>query len=126
PLTSSRPAMRPRPSIAGSTARTFRRMLTRADLRERPDAKPGPPRREQVQAPDEQSEPPPPYDRENDIRLGPMLRSERRITIRSGELIVGLLARSTHGPETWSWALTGVERSRRCNAGCAAPPDLEG
>jgi hypothetical protein len=39
-----------------------------------------------------------------------MLRSERRITIRSGELIVGLLARSTHGPETWSWALTGVER----------------
>ncbi len=39
-----------------------------------------------------------------------MLRNERHITIRSGELIVGLLARSTHGPETWSWALTGVER----------------
>ena len=91
-------------------ARSFRRMLTRADLRERPDAKPGPPRREQVQAPDEQSGPPPPYDRENDILLGPMVRNERRITIRSGELIVGLLARSTHGPETWSWALTGVER----------------
>ena len=39
-----------------------------------------------------------------------MIRNERRITIRSGELIVGLLSRSTHGPETWSWALTGVER----------------
>ena len=39
-----------------------------------------------------------------------MLRNERHITIRSGELIVGLLSRSTHGPETWSWALTGVER----------------
>ena len=77
-------------------ARAFRRMLTRADLRERPDAKPGPPRREPMQAPDG---PTPPYDRENDIRLGPMLRNERHITIRSGELIVGLLARSTHGPE---------------------------
>ena len=39
-----------------------------------------------------------------------MIRSERRITIRSGELIVGLLARSTRGPETWSWILSGVER----------------
>jgi hypothetical protein len=39
-----------------------------------------------------------------------MLRNERRITIRSGELIVGLLSRSTHGPETWSWALTGAGR----------------
>ena len=91
-------------------ARAFRRMLTRADLRERPDAKPGPPRREPVEAIAEPSPPTQPYDRENDIRLGPMLRNERHITIRSGELIVGLLARSTHGPETWSWALTGVER----------------
>ena len=80
-----------------------------ADLRERPDAKPGPPRREPAQATDG-STGPPPYDRENDRRLGPMIRSERRITIRSGELIVGLLAHSTHGPESWSWALTGVER----------------
>ena len=39
-----------------------------------------------------------------------MIRNERRITIRSGELIVGLLARSTHGAETWSWLLSGVER----------------
>ena len=39
-----------------------------------------------------------------------MLRNEQHITIRSGELIVGLLSRSTHGPETWSWTLTGVER----------------
>ena len=37
-----------------------------------------------------------------------MVRNERRITVRSGELTVGLLSRSTHGPETWSWALTGV------------------
>lgn len=89
-------------------ARTFRRMLTRADLRERPDARPGPPRRgEPVEA---IAPPPQPYDRANDILFGPMLRNERHVTIRSGELIVGLLARSTHGPETWSWALTGVER----------------
>ena len=88
----------------------FRRMLARADLRERPDARPGPPRREPVEAIAEPSPPTQHYDRENDIRLGPMLRNERHITIRSGELIVGWLARSTHGPETWSWALTGVER----------------
>ena len=50
-----------------------------------------------------------PYDREIDL-LGPMLRNERRITVRSGSLIVGLLSCSTHGPETWSWALTGVAR----------------
>ena len=85
-------------------------MLARADLRERPDARPGPPRREQAAATDGPTGPPPPYDREKDILLGPMLRNERRITIRSGELIVGLLTRSTHGPETWSWVLTGVER----------------
>jgi hypothetical protein len=39
-----------------------------------------------------------------------MLRNELRITVRSGELIVGLLSRSTHGPERWWLALTGVER----------------
>ena len=44
------------------------------------------------------------------LRDGPMTRNERHITIRSGELIVGLLSRSTHGPETWSWLLTGVGR----------------
>jgi hypothetical protein len=85
-------------------------MLARADLREQPDAKPGPPQREPVQAPDGPPGPPPPYDRENDIRLGPMLRNERSITIRSGELIVGMLSRSTHGLETWSWSLSGVGR----------------
>ncbi len=90
-------------------AQAFRRMLVRADLRERPDARPGPPRREQAAATDG-STGPPPYDRENDIRLGPMIRSERRITIRSGELIVGLLTCSTHGAETWSWVLSGVAR----------------
>ena len=39
-----------------------------------------------------------------------MVRNERRITIRSGELVVGLLSRSTHGPETWDWILSGVAR----------------
>jgi hypothetical protein len=64
-----------------------------------------------------------------------MVRSELRITIRSGELTVGLLSRSTRGPVTWSWILNGVgcpnddkvfiwhsngpvsNRSRRFNAG---------
>jgi len=87
-------------------ARSFRAMLARADLRERPDAKPGPPRR----TPGGPFGPLRPYDRENDRLLGPMLRNERCITIRSGDLIVGLLARSTHGPETWSWLLSGVGR----------------
>jgi len=71
-------------------------MLARADLRERPYARPGPPNREPGP-----SGPLRPYDRGNDILLGPMIRSERRITIRSGELIIGLLSRSTHGPETY-------------------------
>ena len=62
-------------------------MLARADLRERPDARPGLPRREATEAPDG---PLPPCNRANDI------------LIRSGELTVGLLSRSTHGPETWS------------------------
>ena len=78
----------------------FRDMLARADLRERPDAQPGPPRREH----DRPSGPVSQHDREN----GPTVRNERRITIRSGELTVGLVSRSTQGPETWSWALTGV------------------
>jgi hypothetical protein len=83
-------------------------MLARADLRERLDARPGPPRREPAQAPDGPSGPLPPYNRENDILRGPMLRNEPRNSVRSGELIVGLLARSTRGPETWSWLLSGV------------------
>ena len=87
--------------------RINRSMLVRADLRERPDARPGPPRREPVEAIAEPSPPTQPYDREND---GPMIRNERHSTIRSGELIVGLLARSTHGSETWSWILSGVPR----------------
>jgi len=31
-----------------------------------------------------------------------MVRNELRRTIRSGELVVGLLTRATHGPERWS------------------------
>jgi hypothetical protein len=31
-----------------------------------------------------------------------VVRNELRRTIRSGELVVGLLARATHGPERWS------------------------
>jgi len=91
-------------------ARSFRRMLVRADLRERPDAKPGPPRRAPSDAIAEPSPPTPPYDREVDRWLGPMVRSERRVFVRSGELIVGVLNRATHGPESWSWFMTGVSR----------------
>jgi len=90
-------------------ARSFRRMLTHADLRERPDARPGPSRREPVEAIAELSPPTQPYDRANIVH-GPMLRNELRIAVRSGSLIVGVLTCSTRGPETWSWALTGVER----------------
>jgi hypothetical protein len=39
-----------------------------------------------------------------------MVRSERRVFVHSGELIVGVLDRATHGPESWSWFLTGVSR----------------
>ena len=39
-----------------------------------------------------------------------MLRNERRIAVRSGELIVGVLNRATHGTEHWSWSLTGGAR----------------
>ena len=84
-------------------ALAFRRMLARADLRERPDAKPGPPRRAPPDAIAEPSPPMPPYDREIDRWLGPMVRSERRVFVRSGELVVGVLNRATHGPESWSW-----------------------
>ena len=77
------------------------------DLRERPEAKPGPPRREPAEAIDGPSRPLRPYDRANDR---PMVRNELRIAVRSGSLTVGLLSRSTNGPETWSWVLTGVRR----------------
>ena len=90
-------------------ARSFRSMLARADLREQPDAKPGPPRR----AADESaalSQSPPSHDRDSDGRLGSMLRVERRVAVRSGELTIGVLSRSTHGDETWTWTLTGVHR----------------
>ena len=39
-----------------------------------------------------------------------MVRNELRVTVRSGSLIVGLLSRSTPGPETWNWILTGAAR----------------
>ena len=91
-------------------ALAFRRTLARADLRERPDAKPGPPRRAPPDAIVKPSPPTPPYDREVDRWLGPMVRSERHVFVRSGELIVGVLNRATHGPESWSWSMTGVSR----------------
>jgi len=84
----------------------FRRTLARADLRERPDAKPGPPNRAPPDVIAEPSPPMPAYDRETAQWLG-MVRSERRIFVRSGELIVGVLDRTTHGPDSWSWFLTG-------------------
>jgi hypothetical protein len=85
-------------------------MLARAELRERPDAKPGPPRRAPPEASIEPSGPPKPYDRDADRRLGGMVRNERRIAVRSGELNCGVLNRDTHGPESWSWSLTGLHR----------------
>ena len=91
-------------------ALAFRRMLARADLRERPDAKPGPPRRAPPDEIAKPSPPMPPYDREIDRRLGPMVRNERRFFVRSGELVVGMLNRATRGPESWSWFMTGVSR----------------
>jgi hypothetical protein len=92
-------------------ALAFRRMLARVDLRERPDARPGPPRRRDPPEPSiAPSGPLRPSDREQDRRQGPMVRSERRIGVRSGELVVGMLSRETHGPEHWLWALTGVHR----------------
>jgi hypothetical protein len=39
-----------------------------------------------------------------------MVRNERRIGVHSGELIVGVLDRTTHGAEHWSWFLTGLPR----------------
>jgi len=91
-------------------ALAFRRMLARADLRERADAKPGPPRRDPPEPSIAASGPLPPYDREQDRRVGPMVRNERRIGVRSGELVVGMLHRATRGPESWSWFMTGVSR----------------
>ena len=82
----------------------------RADLREQPDAKPGPPRRDLTDASTEPSHPPPPYDRDADRRLGGMIRTERHVGVRSGELTIGVLSRSTHGEEAWSWTLTAVHR----------------
>ena len=90
-------------------ALAFRRMLARADLSEHPDAKPGPPRR----AADESaalSQSSPSHDRDEDQQLGSMQRVERRVAVRSGELTIGVLSRSTHGDETWTWTLTGVHR----------------
>jgi hypothetical protein len=87
----------------------FRRMLARANLRERPDAKPGPPRRAPLDAIETRSSASAvPYDRDADRRRGPMIRNELGISVRSGELMIGLLACATHGPERWSWSLTGL------------------
>jgi hypothetical protein len=88
---------------------SFRRMLARADLRERPDAKPGPPHRDPPEATGP-SQPSPPYDHDADRRLGGMIRIKRRVGVRSSELTIGVLSRSTHGEETWTWTLTGVHR----------------
>jgi hypothetical protein len=87
---------------------SFRAMLARADLRERADAKPGPPHRAPPEPSIEPSAPLRPYDRNADRHLGGMQRNELSRVIRSGELHVGVLRRSTHGAEHWSWWLDGV------------------
>jgi hypothetical protein len=91
-------------------AHAFRAMLMRADLRERADAKPGPRRRVLLDTAAVSYGPPPTYDREQDRRLGPMRRNELSRAVRSGELTVGVINRSTHGREQWSWMLTGLDR----------------
>lgn len=84
---------------------SFRRMLARADLREHPDARPGPPRIDPVRF---ASTPAPPYDSAMNPEGGP--GNEWRKPVRSGELIVGALSRDTHGADRWSWSLTGLPR----------------
>jgi hypothetical protein len=88
----------------------FRAMLARAGLRERHDAMPGPPRRASSDAIADTSGPAPAFDPNADRHRGPMVRNERRIAVRSGELNVGMLNRSTHGAESWWWYLTGLPR----------------
>ena len=87
-------------AVPDSIARAFRAMLTHADLRERPEARPGSPRRKAIARP---SRPPQPFDRENDRLLG----NELRITVRSGSLIVGVL---TQGTGVVVVAMTGVRQ----------------
>ena len=62
------------------------------------------------------------YDRETAQWLG-MVRSERRVFVRSGELIFGVLNRATHGPESWSWFLTGVSRPHDIGRGTPTRKD---
>jgi hypothetical protein len=94
-------------------------MLARAELRERADAKPGPPRRAPPEPSIEPSETSKLYDRDADRRPGGMQRNELRRSVRSGELTVGVLNRSRHRREQWSWMLTVRETLR----GHAAYPD---
>ena len=101
-------------------ALAFRRTLACADLRERPDAKPGPPLRASTEVIASTSRPAPPCEREKDRLLGPMVRNELRRTIRSGELVVGLprarrMARNTgRGP-------SAARLMTRTSSGAARP-----
>jgi hypothetical protein len=90
--------------------RAFRKMLARASLRERADAQAGPPRRAQHETVGEASWPPPQYDGDADRRIGPLLRNELRRAARSGELVAGVLERSTRGPEIWTWTLASLHK----------------
>ena len=81
---------------------SFRRMLARANLREQPDAQPGPPRLGPVEVasvPDGSAD---------DQEGGPP--NEWRDVVRSGELIVGVLSRDPLGTERWWWSLIGLPR----------------
>ena len=91
-------------------ALAFRRMLARAELRERAHAKPKPPRRAPPEASIEPSEPSRHDDRDADRRLGPMIRDELSCAVWSGELHVGVLSRAARGDERWSWSLTGLHQ----------------
>ena len=94
--------------------RAFREMLRRADLREVADAKPAPPQRDAVDHHEsDQRSWSANDDGRSDRECGPMVRNERRVTVRSGELIVGLLERSVYGDESWAWLFDGGLRRPR-------------
>jgi hypothetical protein len=88
-------------------ATAFRKMLARADLRERPDAKPGPPRRAPPEPSIEPAEPSRSYSGAADSYPGHMVCNELNRIVRSGELRVGVLTRSRRGEESWSWLFDG-------------------
>jgi hypothetical protein len=78
-------------------AAAFRKMIVRAALRERPDAKPGPPRHAPPEASIERPGPSRSYSSAGHRYPGPMVRNELSRVIRAGDLHVGVLSRASRG-----------------------------